>query len=68
MSGVFFCLYIFIFMNYKNVKVNTNITPSTLEHWEHKFKRSVQILNNGGYSAEDLIKKIKEILQINGNE
>jgi hypothetical protein len=38
---------------------NQKASPITVEHWEGKFEKAIQILLKSGIKSEDLINKIK---------
>jgi len=41
--------------------INEEIPHAYVEHWEHKFVKSVEVLLDSGYHLNDLIDKIKII-------
>jgi len=45
--------------------INEDTPRAYVEHWENKFKKSIEVLINVGYCRNDLIKIIKEYMDPN---
>jgi len=42
--------------------INEQSPRAYMEHWEHKFMKSIEVLLDNGYHPNDLIEKIKIIV------
>ena len=47
--------------NLINKIINEDVSKAYVEHWQHKFEKSIEVLLQIGYSPDDLNKKIISI-------